>query len=232
MQFGNYIHFGLRSLQSFLERPRTKCTYVCGQVMEKCQECDTEPNLMCITKHPGFQSVALCLWNLQTVYFEYRQKYGDLDEPMLHKLVYWTSCSYTQLQRTSRMTFCSVLEINECLKCIVWWWRACMGVPLLDHDHIQQMWQQQRVKWSIELLCHLILLLVKKISCGGGICDCWAEGLQMVTRHWDALHWVQWQHGNSCVLKDWIIAGLLSTVNVPLAQSISCAIAPFNCRYI
>jgi len=101
MQFGNYIHFGLRSLQSFFERPRTKCTYVCGQVMEKCQKCDTEPNLICITKHLGSQSVALCPWNLHTVYFEYRQKYGDLDRPTLHKLVYWTSCSYTQLQRTS-----------------------------------------------------------------------------------------------------------------------------------
>ena len=56
--------------------------------MEKCRELDTEGNMMCITKHPGFQSVALCPWNLQAVYYEYRQKYGDLDEPTLHELVY------------------------------------------------------------------------------------------------------------------------------------------------
>jgi len=59
--------------------------------MEKCRECDTEANLMCITKHRGFQSVALYPWNLQAVYYEYRQKYGDLDEPTLHKLLYDSS---------------------------------------------------------------------------------------------------------------------------------------------
>ena len=35
-----------------------------------------DTSVLCITQHPGFQSVCLDVWVLQTAYFQYRQEYG------------------------------------------------------------------------------------------------------------------------------------------------------------
>ena len=35
----------------------------------------------CVTKHPGFEAVCLNEWNLQAVYKEYKQQYGDMTYP-------------------------------------------------------------------------------------------------------------------------------------------------------
>ena len=32
----------------------------------------------CITQHPGFRTVCLDIWVLQTAYFQYRQEHGRL----------------------------------------------------------------------------------------------------------------------------------------------------------
>ena len=40
----------------------------------------------CITSHPDFQTICLDVWNLQAVYNEYRQRYGQL-EKTLHEYV-------------------------------------------------------------------------------------------------------------------------------------------------
>ena len=53
------------------------------QVVNKCQEA-SEP-VLCVTNHPGFHSVALSPWNLQAVYYGYRQQHGDLMQPTLHE---------------------------------------------------------------------------------------------------------------------------------------------------
>jgi hypothetical protein len=58
------------------------CNY---QVMNKCEE-SPEP-VQCITNHPGFQSIALCPWNLQAVYYGYRQQHGDMTQTTLHESV-------------------------------------------------------------------------------------------------------------------------------------------------
>ena len=34
----------------------------------------------CITDHPGFEAVALNMWNLQAVYYAYRQQYGPMNQ--------------------------------------------------------------------------------------------------------------------------------------------------------
>jgi len=51
--------------------------------MDKCAEAPDCPG--CITEHPGFPSVALCPWNLQAVYYGYRQQHGKLTHPTLHE---------------------------------------------------------------------------------------------------------------------------------------------------
>ena len=36
----------------------------------------TDAVVQCITEHPGFATVCLDVWVLQTAYFQYRQQYG------------------------------------------------------------------------------------------------------------------------------------------------------------
>lgn len=43
-----------------------------------------ESTTSCITLHPGFASVCLDLWVLQTAYHSYRQQYGEM-ETAIHK---------------------------------------------------------------------------------------------------------------------------------------------------
>lgn len=40
------------------------------------------PHLECITQHPGFNTVCLDVWVLQTAYYEYRERYGNMDNPL------------------------------------------------------------------------------------------------------------------------------------------------------
>ena len=57
------------------------CCHEYDQVVQKCQEVEDlglGPMPTCITKHPGFESVCLNVWNLQAVYMEYKQQYGDM----------------------------------------------------------------------------------------------------------------------------------------------------------
>jgi len=58
--------------------------YKCEQIVNKCQQYEATP-VTCIVQHPGFQSVALCPWNLQAVYYGYRQQYGEMDHTTLHE---------------------------------------------------------------------------------------------------------------------------------------------------
>jgi len=51
------------------------------QIMDKCNQAPDK--VLCITDHPGFQSVALCPWNLQAVYNGYRQLYDNMPEKSL-----------------------------------------------------------------------------------------------------------------------------------------------------
>ena len=53
------------------------------QVMKKCEDA-SEP-IQCVTHHPGFQSIALCPWNLQAVYYGYRQQHGDMTQTNFHE---------------------------------------------------------------------------------------------------------------------------------------------------
>ncbi|XP_062580834.1 uncharacterized protein LOC134242727 [Saccostrea cucullata] len=58
-----------------------------------CQECDktkakinegnelTKKDFICITSHPGFQSVCLDPWVLETAYYAYRQDWGRIQKP-------------------------------------------------------------------------------------------------------------------------------------------------------
>ena len=42
--------------------------------------------IACITQHPGFSTVCLDVWVLQTAYYQYRQDYGTgSDPPSLHE---------------------------------------------------------------------------------------------------------------------------------------------------
>ena len=58
--------------------------YVCcmeiTEVVEKLKELG-DPNLVCITSHPGFSPVCLNTWVLQTYYYQYRQDYGTTELP-------------------------------------------------------------------------------------------------------------------------------------------------------
>ena len=38
---------------------------------------DDDASLDCITAHPGFQTVCLDRWVLETAYYQYKQQYGD-----------------------------------------------------------------------------------------------------------------------------------------------------------
>jgi len=51
------------------------CCQEYAQVEAKMEE---EELTGCITTHPGFQSVCLDRWVLQTAYYQYRQDYGHM----------------------------------------------------------------------------------------------------------------------------------------------------------
>ena len=50
------------------------------EVVNKLSEVETD--MTCITQHPGFASVCLDVWVLQTAYFQYRQHYGTYIAPV------------------------------------------------------------------------------------------------------------------------------------------------------
>ena len=49
----------------------------CSEITEMMNKRSTE-EVGCITLHPGFQSVCLNTWVLQTAYYSYRQQYGEM----------------------------------------------------------------------------------------------------------------------------------------------------------
>ena len=45
-----------------------------------------DSSIQCITEHPGFSSVCLNIWVLQTAYYQYQQHYGvALLPPTVHE---------------------------------------------------------------------------------------------------------------------------------------------------
>ena len=53
----------------------TEC--VCCSEISQVVEKKSSEGVECITQHPGFQSVCLNPWVLQTAYYSYRQQYGE-----------------------------------------------------------------------------------------------------------------------------------------------------------
>ena len=55
--------------------------------MDKVDELDeSSVSVECITEHPGFATVCLDVWVLQTAYYQYRQHYGGgTSAPPIHK---------------------------------------------------------------------------------------------------------------------------------------------------
>ena len=51
------------------------CTEI-GQLWQKVKEQGPETQISCITEHPGFQSICLDFWVLETAYYAYRQQQG------------------------------------------------------------------------------------------------------------------------------------------------------------
>ena len=68
------------------------CCQSIDKVKLKCQELEEVelPPVQCIVQHPGFSSVCLDVWVLQTVYNEYRQAHGDLHKPLHEYVIYLT----------------------------------------------------------------------------------------------------------------------------------------------
>ena len=54
----------------------TKEESVCCKEIQKVTDKMEEEKVECITLHPGFNSVCLDVWVLQTAYFSLRQHYG------------------------------------------------------------------------------------------------------------------------------------------------------------
>ena len=50
------------------------CCREIQQVLDKLGE--IEAPALCITEHPGFSTVCLDMWVLQTAFYQYRQHYG------------------------------------------------------------------------------------------------------------------------------------------------------------
>ncbi|XP_022111657.1 uncharacterized protein LOC110990883 [Acanthaster planci] len=58
--------------------PAVRESLCCKEINQVGQKMDNiEADLNCITEHPGFYSVCLDQWVLETVYFQYRQQYGQ-----------------------------------------------------------------------------------------------------------------------------------------------------------
>ena len=52
------------------------CCHEITLVANKIALAGTKHVLQCITEHPGFSTVCLDVWVLQTAYFQYQQQYG------------------------------------------------------------------------------------------------------------------------------------------------------------
>ncbi len=44
-----------------------------------------DPTVTCITNHPGFETVCLDVWVLQTAYYQFRQEHGPYVAATLHE---------------------------------------------------------------------------------------------------------------------------------------------------
>lgn len=55
------------------------CCKEVSEIVEKMDEFD--PDMSCITSHPGFTSVCLDVWVLQTAYYQLRQEFGEGEVP-------------------------------------------------------------------------------------------------------------------------------------------------------
>ena len=53
------------------------CCKEIGRVVEKMDSYEGADDLDCITMHPGFRTVCLDLYVLETAYYQYRQQYAD-----------------------------------------------------------------------------------------------------------------------------------------------------------
>lgn len=57
-----------------------RCCFRVDRVREKMEDYDeTRSRLGCITEHPGFHTVCLDSYVLETAYLQYRQQYGERD---------------------------------------------------------------------------------------------------------------------------------------------------------
>ena len=52
------------------------CCKEISNIMDKMNELDESTYVECIIEHPGFATVCLDVWVLQTAYYQYRQHYG------------------------------------------------------------------------------------------------------------------------------------------------------------
>ena len=52
------------------------CCKEVSRIMDKVGELEDTSHVGCITEHPGFATVCLDIWVLQTAYYQYRQHYG------------------------------------------------------------------------------------------------------------------------------------------------------------
>jgi len=68
-----------------------RCCSEVKQIREKCTEAAGDMVSPCITKHPGFDAVALNPWVLQAAYNGYRQQYGDMQQHAVHKRYRYTA---------------------------------------------------------------------------------------------------------------------------------------------
>ena len=60
----------------------------CGEVDRVMNKMEEEELEGCITTHPGFQTVCLDRFVLQTAYFQYREQYGNMAQNQVHEYVY------------------------------------------------------------------------------------------------------------------------------------------------
>ena len=63
------------------------CCKEVSRVMDKVDELDeSSASIGCITEHPGFATVCLDVWVLQTAYYQYRQHHGGgTSAPPIHE---------------------------------------------------------------------------------------------------------------------------------------------------
>ena len=59
------------------------CCHECEKTKSKIDEGNNQVDqqFVCITSHPGFRSVCLDPWVLETAYYAYRQDWGRIQKP-------------------------------------------------------------------------------------------------------------------------------------------------------